>query len=124
MGDSKVDLLQSEAANTKGEHLDKELMTWKEFCPEKDIAVGAATPYNGLETIEDVDRVVTKALKYVPPEKLAITTDEGVAGHGTSPRQAAFDKLRLVAMSAQKARRKILEAEEEKGVSLASPVMR
>jgi methionine synthase II (cobalamin-independent) len=107
MGESKAHVLQSEAANTKGEFLDVELTACKEHCPEKEIAVGAVTPYNGLETAEDVDRVIQKALKYVPAEHLALTSDEGLGGHETSTREVAFEKMKLLVESARKARRSL-----------------
>jgi 5-methyltetrahydropteroyltriglutamate--homocysteine methyltransferase len=107
IADSKADLLQSEAANTRGEYLEDELKTWKEYCPEKEVGVGAVTPYSSLETIEDVERIVEKALKYVPPESLVITSDEGLAGHGSMVRAAAFDKMKLTVLAVEKARQQI-----------------
>jgi methionine synthase II (cobalamin-independent) len=107
MGESKAHVLQSEAANTKGEYLDVELTAWKEHCAEKEIAIGAVTPYNGLETTEDVDRVIEKALKYVPAEHLALTSDEGLGGHETCTREVAFEKMKLLVASAVKARKRL-----------------
>jgi len=80
------------------------LTAWKEYCPEKDIAVGAATPYNSLETSENVDQVVQKALKYVPPEKLALSSDEGLSGTGYLIRSGALNKMFMLANAARKAR--------------------
>jgi methionine synthase II (cobalamin-independent) len=107
IAESRADCFQFEAANTDGRYLERELKAWKEYCPEKDYAVGAATPYDLLETAEDVDRIVQKALKYVPAEKLALTTDEGIAGHGVVNRRGAMIKMRLLAEAAKRARKKL-----------------
>ncbi len=100
----KADVFQSEAANTKGIHLDTELKAWMQHCSEKDYAVGAITPYNLLETTEDVERIIGIALKYVPPEKLALTSDEGLWGHGIVSRDGAIIKMKMLATAAKKAR--------------------
>ncbi len=106
ISEAKADCLQSEAANTGGKYLEQELRAWKEYCSDKDYAVGAATPYNLTETAEDVDRIVDIALKFVPPEKLALTTDEGISGHGVVGRKQAAIKMRLLAEGAKRARLK------------------
>jgi hypothetical protein len=58
-----------------------------------------------LETNEDVDKIIEKALKYVPWEKLALTSDEGLAGNQFTNRTAAMFKMRLLSKAAKKARR-------------------
>jgi methionine synthase II (cobalamin-independent) len=105
--ESKGDCIQAEAANTDGKFLDEELEAWKENLSEKDYAVGAATPYDLLETANDVDKIVNLALKHVPPEKLALSTDEGLSGHGAMTRKGALIKLRLLADAASKARKNV-----------------
>jgi 5-methyltetrahydropteroyltriglutamate--homocysteine methyltransferase len=107
MGDSKCDLLQSEAANTRGEFLESDLAAWKQHCPDKEVAVGVVTPYSGLETVDDVDKLVQKALKYVPADRLALTSDEGLAAHGLSNRDTAMDKMRMIVAAAQRARKNL-----------------
>jgi 5-methyltetrahydropteroyltriglutamate--homocysteine methyltransferase len=107
LGEFRADCIQSEAANTHGRHLDQELKAWQEQISEKDYAVGAVTPYNLTETYEDADKIVNKALEYVPPEKLALTSDEGLAGNGFMTRRGALIKMRLLAGAADRARRKL-----------------
>jgi methionine synthase II (cobalamin-independent) len=107
MAECKADCIQSEAANTRGKYLDLELQAWKEHLSDRDYAVGAVTPYNGTETSEDVDRIVEKALGYVPAEKLAITSDEGLAGNGFMTRRGAMHKMRMLSEAAAKARKKL-----------------
>jgi 5-methyltetrahydropteroyltriglutamate--homocysteine methyltransferase len=107
MAESKCDLLQSEAANTKGAYLESELLTWKEHCPEKEFAVGAVTPYTGLETSGDVDRIVQTALKHVPPDRLSVTSDEGLAGHGAMTREEAYEKMLMIVAAVKKARKSL-----------------
>ncbi|HKM74825.1 MAG TPA: hypothetical protein VJZ32_00230 [Candidatus Bathyarchaeia archaeon] len=107
MAECKADCIQSEAANTDGKYLDEELKAWKEYLSDKDYAVGAVTPYDLLETAEDVDKIVEKSLKYVPPDKLALTSDEGLAAHGYLTRIGAMIKMRLLTDAAKKARKKI-----------------
>ena len=103
----KADCIQSEAANTHGRYLDQELRAWRDHIPEKDYAVGAVTPYNLTETYEGVDKIVEKVLEYVPPEKLALTSDEGLAGNGFMTRRGAIIKMRLLAGAAKRARQKM-----------------
>src|SRR5208282_5876719 len=109
IAECKADCVQSEAANTSGKYLEKELQAWKEYCPEKDYAVGAVTPYNLQETSVDVDRITEIALKYVPAEKLALTSDEGLAGNGYLNRRGAISKMRLLAAAAQRARKRLYQ---------------
>jgi methionine synthase II (cobalamin-independent) len=106
IAECKADCLQSEAANTDGRYLEKELKSWKESCPEKDYAVGAVTPYDLLETAVDVDKIIEIALKYVPPEKLALSSDEGLAAHGFLTRNGAKIKMRLLSEAAKRARKR------------------
>jgi methionine synthase II (cobalamin-independent) len=103
----KADCIQSEAANTDGRYLDLELKSWKEHLSEKDYAVGAVTPYDLTETYEDVNKIVAKALEYVPPEKLALTSDEGIAGNGFLTRRGATLKMKLLVEAAKNARHKL-----------------
>ena len=107
IADCKADCMQSEAANTGGKYLDKELQAWKEFLSDRDYAVGAVTPYNGTESSEDVDRIVEKALSYVPAEKLVLTSDEGLAGNGFMTRRGAMHKMRMLSEAAARARTKL-----------------
>ena len=103
----RADCIQSEAANTQGRYLDQELSAWKVHISEKDYAVGAVSPYNLTETFEDVDRIVQKAMDYVPPEKLALTSDEGLAGNGFMTRRGANIKMGLLVAAAKRARQKL-----------------
>jgi 5-methyltetrahydropteroyltriglutamate--homocysteine methyltransferase len=107
IADCKADCLQSEAANTDGKYLEEELQAWKEYCSDKDYAVGAVTPYDLTETAEDVDSIVEKALKYVPPDKLALASDEGIGGHGILDRRGASTKMRLLSEAAKRARKRV-----------------
>jgi len=107
LGDFKADCIQSEAANTHGRYLDQELSAWREYTSDKDYAVGAVTPYNLTETYEDADKIVEKSLEYLPPEKLALTSDEGLAGNGFMTRRGAIIKMRLLAGAARTARQKL-----------------
>ncbi len=105
IAECKMDCVQSEAAATGGKFVERELSAWKDYCPEKDIAVGAVTPYNSLETSEDADRIVEKALRYVPPEKLALSSDEGLSGTGYLTRSGAMNKMIMLVNAARKARK-------------------
>ena len=105
--ESKVDCIQSEAANTGGKYLAQELRSWKEYLPDKDYAVGAVTPYNLLETPEDVRRIIKTALDYVPPSKLAFSTDEGLAGNQFTNRAAAIGKMTILVNAVKEARSKL-----------------
>jgi len=107
IADCKSDCIQSEAANTRGEYLDKELEAWKEYLSDRDYAVGAVTPYNGTETSQDVDKILENALRYVPAEKLALTSDEGLAGNGFMTRRGAMHKMRMLSEAAAKARKNL-----------------
>jgi methionine synthase II (cobalamin-independent) len=69
--------------------------------------VGAVTPYNGTESSEDVDRIVEKALSYVPAEKLVLTSDEGLAGNGFMTRRGAMHKMQMLSEAAARARTKL-----------------
>jgi 5-methyltetrahydropteroyltriglutamate--homocysteine methyltransferase len=106
IAECKADCMQSEAANTDGKYLDLELKAWKEYLSDRDYAIGAATPYDLVETAEDVDGIVNKALKYIPANKLALTTDEGIAGNGFLTRQGAIIKMKMLAEAAKKARKR------------------
>jgi methionine synthase II (cobalamin-independent) len=104
ISECKADCIQTEAANTGGRYLEEELQSWKDHLPEKDYAVGAVTPYSVLETADNVDSIIETALKYVPLEKLALSSDEGIAGNGMQTRRGAIVKMRMLAEAARKAR--------------------
>lgn len=87
--------------------MDLELGAWRDHLSDKDYAVGAITPYNSLETADEVRGIVEKALRFVPPEKLALTGDEGIAGNGFMTRNGAKTKLRLLSEVAKKARERL-----------------
>jgi methionine synthase II (cobalamin-independent) len=104
IADSMVNCIQSGAANTEGKYLDLELKAWKEHCFDKDYMVAAVTPFSFLETWEDVDEIVKKALNYVPPERLGLTSEEGLSGHGNVNRETCIMKMTILAQAAMKAR--------------------
>jgi 5-methyltetrahydropteroyltriglutamate--homocysteine methyltransferase len=105
--ESRVDCIQSEGANTDGRYLEQDLKSWKEFLSDKDYAVGAVTPYDLLETVEDVSKIIDISLKYVPPEKLALSSDEGLWGNQFLNRMGATTKMKLLVAAANKARKKL-----------------
>ncbi len=99
LGECKADVIQLEAGSSRGGFLDAELSNWKEYCPDKDFAVGAVTPLTLMEEkIEDTADIIKKALRYVPPERLAVTSDEGFR---EISRRASFDKLRMIVEAAK-----------------------
>jgi 5-methyltetrahydropteroyltriglutamate--homocysteine methyltransferase len=111
LGDCNTDVIQLEAASTKGELLDAELSNWKEYCSDKDFCVGVVTPYTLMaETIEEAANIIKKALAYVPPERLAATSDEGFRGIN---RKASLDKLKIIVEAARIAR--------EEGYKMTTP---
>jgi len=74
----KADVIQIESASTQGRFLKDELTAWKEHCSDKDLAIGAVSPYNlNSENPERPAELIRSALQFVEPERLAITTDEG-----------------------------------------------
>jgi methionine synthase II (cobalamin-independent) len=71
------------------------------------VAVGAVTPYSGLETSGDVDRIIQTGLKHVRPDRLAVTSDEGLAGHGVMTREEAYEKMLMLVTATKKARKNL-----------------
>jgi methionine synthase II (cobalamin-independent) len=99
LGDCDADVIQVEAGSSRGEFLDAELSNWNEYCPDKDFAVGVVTPLTLMgETLESVAEIIRKGVHYVPPERLAVTTDEGFR---EISRRASLDKLGLMAEAAR-----------------------
>jgi len=93
LAECKADVIQIECANTEGRFLKDELTAWKEHCSDKEVAIGVVSPYNlNSEDPERPAGLIRRALQFVEPERLAITTDEGF--RITRPR--AEEKLRTL----------------------------
>lgn len=105
LANAKVDVVQIEAGSTMGANLEKELTAWKKYCPDKDIGVGVINHRNTLvETPEQVAEIIRKALKFVPAERLCVSTDCGLAA---IPRDIAFFKLKSLVEGTELVRRKL-----------------
>jgi len=102
IGDAKLDVIGMEAASTYGENLQKELKVWKEYCPDKDICIGVVNHRRTtVETPQEVNSIIAKALRYVPAEKLAVYNDCGLSA---LPRPIAYGKLKAISDGAKLAR--------------------
>jgi 5-methyltetrahydropteroyltriglutamate--homocysteine methyltransferase len=78
LADCDADVIQIEAANTRGRFLKDEMANWDEHCSDKEIGLGAISPYNlNSEKPESAVGLITTALGFVEPDRLVITTDEG-----------------------------------------------
>ncbi len=94
IAEAKIDVIGMEAASTFGENLETELPLWKEYCSEMDICIGGVNHRRTqVETPEEVAGVIKKALKYVPPERLAVYNDCGMSH---LPRAVAYGKLKAI----------------------------
>ena len=102
VADCRADVIQIEAANTRGRFLKDELANWKEHCPEKEIGLGIVSPYNlSSERPEQVAELIMTALQFVEAERLVLTTDEGFR----ISRARAEEKLKTLVEAANIARK-------------------
>ncbi|MCZ6632320.1 MAG: cobalamin-independent methionine synthase II family protein [bacterium] len=88
-----ADVITFECASTSG----KDLPLFKDFQTDKKIAIGVVSHTN--TTVEPTDVVadlIRKALTYIPPERLVITTDCGFGREGLSRRIAFYKCVALV----------------------------
>ncbi|MDB5108663.1 MAG: hypothetical protein JWM69_1604 [Candidatus Binatus sp.] len=89
----KADALMIECASNQG----RDLPLLKHYKLDKKIAIGAVNhTITTVEPAEMVADLVRKALEYVPPEKLIVTSDCGFGREGISRRIAFYKCVALV----------------------------
>ena len=88
-----ADVITFECASTGG----KDLPLFAGFPTDKKIAIGVVSHTNTVvEPPEVVADLIRKALRYIPPERLIITTDCGFGREGLSRRIAFYKSVALV----------------------------
>ncbi len=102
IAECKAQVLQLESASTKGVNLDKELSAWREYCSDKDLVVGVVNHRTTVvEPIVQGVEIIQKALKYVEPDRLGVSSDCGLGG---LPRRIAYYKMKAISSAAKQAR--------------------
>ena len=87
------DVLTFECASTEG----KDLALFADIPADKKVAIGAVSHTNSLvEPPEVVAELIRAALRYIPPERLIVTTDCGFGREGLSRRIAFYKCVALV----------------------------
>jgi 5-methyltetrahydropteroyltriglutamate--homocysteine methyltransferase len=87
------DVLTIECASSDG----KDLPLFGRYKTDKKIGIGVVNHCNTVvEPVEHVARLIRKALEYIPPERLVITTDCGFGREGLSRRIAHYKCVALV----------------------------
>ena len=88
-----ADVITFECASTDG----RDLPLFAKHRTDKKIGIGVISHCNTVvEPPEHVARLIRKALQYVPPERLVITTDCGFGREGLSRRIAYYKCVALV----------------------------
>ena len=98
-----ADVITFECASTNG----KDLHLFSKYKTDKKIAIGVVN--HTRTTVEPPERVadlIRKALQYIPPERLVITTDCGFGREGLS-RRIAYYKLVSLVMGTNLVRREL-----------------
>lgn len=99
----KVDVITFECASTGG----KDLHLLADCPPDKKVAIGAVNHTNTtVEPPEVVAALIRKALQYLPPERLILTSDCGFGREGLS-RRIAFYKCAALVQGANIIRREL-----------------
>jgi 5-methyltetrahydropteroyltriglutamate--homocysteine methyltransferase len=89
-----ADVITFECASNNG----KDLPLFANFKTDKKIGIGVVNHCNTIvEPPEHVASLIRKALEYIPPERLVITTDCGFGREGLSRRIAYYKCVSLVA---------------------------
>ena len=87
------DVLTIECCSSDG----KELPLFGKYKTDKKIGIGVVSHTNTVvEPPEHVANLIRKALEYIPPERLVITTDCGFGREGLSRRIAYYKCVALV----------------------------
>jgi 5-methyltetrahydropteroyltriglutamate--homocysteine methyltransferase len=87
------DVLTIECASSDG----KDLPLFGRYKTDKKIGIGVVNHCNTVvEPVEHIARLIRKALEYIPPERLVITTDCGFGREGLSRRIAHYKCVALV----------------------------
>jgi len=98
-----ADVITFECASTDG----KDLPLFAKCKTDKKIAIGVVShTHTTVEPPERVANLIRKALKYIPPERLVITTDCGFGREGLS-RRIAYYKLVSLVMGTNLVRREL-----------------
>ena len=88
-----ADVITFECASTGG----RDLHLFEQLPPDKKIAIGAVSHTNTVvEPAEVVAELIRKALRYIGPERLIVTTDCGFGREGLSRRIAFYKCVALV----------------------------
>jgi 5-methyltetrahydropteroyltriglutamate--homocysteine methyltransferase len=88
-----ADVITFECASSNG----KDLQLFGRYRTDKKIGIGVVNHCNTtVEPPEHVARLIRKALEYIPPERLVITTDCGFGREGLSRRIAYYKCVSLV----------------------------
>ena len=89
----KADVITFECASTGG----KDLALFADLPEDKKVAIGAVSHTNTVvEPPEVVADLIRKALRYIPPERLIVTSDCGFGREGLSRRIAFYKCVALV----------------------------
>jgi 5-methyltetrahydropteroyltriglutamate--homocysteine methyltransferase len=75
-----ADVITFECASNDG----KDLPLFAKYQTDKKIGIGVVNHYTVVEPAEHVAGLIRKALEYIPPERLVITTDCGFGREGLS----------------------------------------
>ena len=87
----QADVITFECASTNGRDL------LRQYPTDKKIGIGVVNPLqHGRRAPEHVAQLIRKALEYIPPERLVITTDCGFGREGLSRRIAYYKCVSLV----------------------------
>ena len=88
-----ADVITFECASSDG----KDLPLFGKYATEKKIGIGVISHCNTVvEPPEHVARLIRRALEYIPPERLVVTTDCGFGREGLSRRIAYYKCVALV----------------------------
>jgi 5-methyltetrahydropteroyltriglutamate--homocysteine methyltransferase len=88
-----ADVITFECASSNG----KDLPLFAKYATDKKIGIGVVNHCNTVvEPPEHVAQLIRKALEYIPPERLVITTDCGFGREGLSRRIAYYKCVSLV----------------------------
>jgi 5-methyltetrahydropteroyltriglutamate--homocysteine methyltransferase len=88
-----ADVITFECASSNG----KDLPLFGKYATDKKIGIGVVNHCNTVvEPPEHVAQLIRKALEYIPPERLVITTDCGFGREGLSRRIAYYKCVSLV----------------------------
>ncbi len=88
-----ADVITFECASSDG----KDLPLFAKYPTDKKIGIGVVNHCNTIvEPPEHVAGLIRKALEYIPPERLVITTDCGFGREGLSRRIAYYKCVSLV----------------------------